>query len=294
MRIPSSWRNQTAEMAGKTVTVIDAPRQNQMDGEQEIAREVAMNEMRLRLSLGREHGTRSITEQGERAAETVLADVITGAGPGIQREIIFCDCKLYGDVYGDVSRAIKLDSDQRLEDLRFTAYIWQTPNHRPPDERPWQIGMINPGQGGLELYVSPEVFEHFWAAADAPEAARPVAALIAHSDPRGVLFVSQISLELQPHRESIPVIPESAGRWTLGAPTAPARLHNLGYAIRKIWRQVIGPDPDNPTPSFWPPEAHAFKPSVREAFIFGLCVGLAPIVIMFIIALGIILGQQPH
>lgn len=81
-------------------------------------------------------------------------------------------------------------------------------------------------------------------------------------------------------------------RLALGAPFTPSRLRTLGYAIRKTWRQVIGPDPDNPTPSFWPAEAHAFKPSVREGFIFGLCLGLTPIIVLFIIALGVALGQH--
>jgi hypothetical protein len=164
--------------------------------------DTVMNDLPLRLSLGRDHGVRSITDQGERARDTVLSDVITGAYPGTQRKIVFRDCKLYGDVYGDVSRAMKLDG--AIEDLLFTAYVWQTAGHRPPDERPWQIGMISPIGPGLDLYVSPGVFEHFWEAADAPEDERPVAALITHSDPQSVvLFVSQISLELRPRNHPV-------------------------------------------------------------------------------------------
>jgi hypothetical protein len=76
-------------------------------------------------------------------------------------------------------------------------------------------------------------------------------------------------------------------RAALGVPTAPSRL-------RKLWRQVIGPDPDHPTPSCWPPEAKDFTPSAREGFVFGVCCGLAPIVIMAIIALGVALASNPH
>jgi hypothetical protein len=81
-------------------------------------------------------------------------------------------------------------------------------------------------------------------------------------------------------------------RLALGAPFTPSRLRLLGYQTRTVWRQVIGPDPDNPTPSYWPAEAKDFTPSPREMFGIGVALGLSPLIILVIIAVGVALGQH--